>query len=259
MKVCLLIGFEYTGNMFLPGIEQDLIQISKLVSQIQPDRLTVLSDISSKKLQDLGILQETKTLSFKKFKSTRKFLKIISRTVTHSDEVFLYYTGHAKRGNFLLPNDDKVKMSKLRTLLTQNTNPNSEILCLLDCCESTGLNLGFELTKHVKQTSKSPKASHKKIICISSSSEGQRSICTKSGSVFTTQLCKRLRKRKLELGPDLREMIVDKLHKTFKKKLGIKVTSCGIFEKEFGIASMVLITLSRPDLVEIWPWCVGKN
>ena len=41
--------------MFLPGIEQELIQISKLVTQIQPDRLTVLSDISSKKLQDLGI------------------------------------------------------------------------------------------------------------------------------------------------------------------------------------------------------------
>ena len=250
MRTCLLIGFEYTKDMFLPGIEQDISQILKHIQSIEPDRITILSDIPSKRIPD------SEHTSYKKFKTTKKFLKVVSRTVESGNQVFLYYTGHARKGKFLLPNDDKVKMSSIRKILQSSTSPTAEILCLLDCCESTGLDLGFQIGSNKIPTSSQIT---QKIICISSSSEGQRSICTKSGSIFTSQVIKRLSKRQLKLDSSFRELIIHKLHKTFKKKLGIKIdsTSGSLFEREFGISSLVLITLSHPNLNSVWSWCLG--
>lgn len=223
----LLIGFEYLKSKrwkSLPGIPVDLYQAYRYTENISKNtskKVLVFTDIDSDYnttiLQqaifdgyvDSGLLSFVEDIKdkkhYNKYISTTKngytvnnFDKTISTFVKNIDRLIIYYTGHGKSGDIILPDDTHVSLIYLKQLIVNNSNKNCQIVSILDCCESNGMSLPFvfdfftlkELTNKTNGIWKQNNNdfNHQEIICISSSHIEENSSATKSGSIFTQLL-----------------------------------------------------------------------
>ena len=217
----LLIGFEYTESKkwkALPGIPVDLYQAYNYTKNITKNILVftdIKDDYNTTILQkaildgyvDSGLLSFIEDIKEKKqyipYLSTTKngyninnFDNTVQGFVSNLDKLIVYYTGHGKSGDIILPDNTHVSLLYLKYLLTGSTNRNCQIVSILDCCESDGMELSFNYSsdgvwKHINNN-----FNDQEIMCISSSHIEEDSTATKAGSIFTRLLFRFLNEKK---------------------------------------------------------------
>lgn len=207
----LLIGFEYDRSKkwkTLPGIPVDLYQVYRYCQSITRNILvftdvdrdyktTVLRQAILDGYVDSNLLSFIEDIKEKKqhrvYKSEKKngyrmnnFDDVVKDFVMGLDKLILYYTGHAKGGNIILPDNTQVALDYVREILSK-TNVDSQILSILDCCQSDGMTLPYIWSDNIYRLN-SNNFLPQQIICLSSSMLNEDSTATRSGSVFTRDL-----------------------------------------------------------------------
>lgn len=209
MRRAILIGFQYNGDKKLPGISTDLYQVYSFlkINGWQEDEITILTDIEKDENTDVlkkSILEhivDSEILSFiEDAKEKKQYIKFenhnhynnFSSSFIKSKYYFIYYTGHSKNGNLILPGELYMSFDQFKDLLNAE-----KTICIMDCCECE-IDLPFSI---VDRSYKLQNVSflENEILCIASSLQNQKSVTNKTGSLFTNYLFTLLRDPKLSV------------------------------------------------------------
>jgi len=247
-KCAILIGFEYKNEKKLPGIAIDIYQVYSFLKKNnwKNEEIKVLTDIKKddkteklknailEKIVDSGILSFIEDLKernqYTEFKSHNYYNNFESffTEITGNEKCFIYYTGHSKDGNIILPNESLLSFESFKNILISNIS--REIFLIMDCCER-GFLLPFALNEKVYRLENENCFVKPKIICISSSLENENSVASRVGSFFTRHLFDIISSTNITLYDIL---------KLLKNKLRMKQTAN--------------ISVSYPNLYLIFPW-----
>lgn len=229
MRIAFLIGFQYENERKLPGIATDLYQVYcflkkhgwedeniKIMTDIdQDDSTDILKTAILEKIVDSDILtfieDRKERGQYIRFKS-HDYYNNFSSMFIKADYYFVYYTGHSKNENIILPNHSYISLDMFK----DNFNAD-KIFCIMDCCEG-GIELPFVLNDSLyrcRDELNKKTFVNSEIICISSSLETEKSITSLSGSFFTRHLFKILDDSSLSLYSILQKI----------KKLNLKQTA----------------------------------
>ena len=216
-SAALLIGFEYIESKdwkSLPGIPVDLYQAysySQTLTKTKTKNITVFTDVDKDYRTTvlrraiiegyvdsnlLSFIEDVKdnnhhTLYHSKKSNkyiTNNFEEVIIKSVVGVTKLFVYYTGHAKNGHIILPDNTHVPLDHLKDIIVANASPNCEIIFVLDCCQSNGMELPYVYNNGYKLSAHNFLPNN--IICLSSSLIDQDSTATRTGSIFTRNLFK---------------------------------------------------------------------
>jgi hypothetical protein len=244
MKKAILIGFEYSGEKRLPGIAVDIYQVYyflrkkgwqdkdiKILTDIKKDLKTeILKAAILEKIVDseiLSFIEDTKERGqYIEFKS-HNYYNNFESVFENIEHCFVYYTGHSKNENIILPNDGLLSFQSFKNILI--TNISKEIFLVMDCCEK-GISLPFQLNENIYRF-ENEYFVKPKFLCISSSLENEKSMTSRIGSFFTRYLFEILENPNLTLTDILKKL---------KKRLNLKQTAN--------------ISSSYPDLYLIFGW-----
>ena len=212
MRKAFLIGFQYSQlnnhNKKLPGIIIDLYKVyCFLISKgwkedeiiifsdiVKDDSTNILRNAILEKIVDSDILtfiedckERKQYILFTSHNHYNNFSSIFISKENTKDikHYFVYYTGHCKDGNLILPNNTLLSLELFRDYLKIE-----KVICIMDCCEG-GIELPFVLHNKVyrcKQNLKKEDFINTEMVCISSSLENEKSITSQSGSFFTRNL-----------------------------------------------------------------------
>lgn len=201
---CLLIGFEYLSTdkwKSLPGIPVDLYQVYQYSLKIS-NNIKVFTDIDCDHNTEilkqaifnghansglLSFIQDLKDHNHHyPFKSTFKsnhldnnFESFLIQNSKNVDKMFIYYTGHAKKGNIILPDSTQVSIKHIYELLDCK-----EVIMILDCCEPDITFLPYQYQDHYHLINNN--FSKKHILCLTS--DTNKNTTSKLGSEFTRLL-----------------------------------------------------------------------
>jgi len=207
----LIIGFEYTKTKdckSLPGIPVDLYQAYSYCHNLTKN-ITVFTDVNKDYRTEilrraiidgyvdsnlLSFIEDTKDKNYHVLYETQKsnkyiinnFEEVIIKSVKDADRLFVYYTGHAKNGHIILPDNTHVSLDHLKDIIVSNISKYCEVVIVLDCCQSNGMNLPYSY--HGKYQLNTHEFNTSRIICLSSSRIDQDSTATRSGSLFSREL-----------------------------------------------------------------------
>ena len=238
-KRALIIGFQYKSSdlikqrhSFIPGIIIDIYRAYKATLKMGCTRILVITDIvedfNIRKLNqvilksfyiDIGILSIINDLkeinSYYLYNNEENFKKLVKSFVKKSERLFVYYTGHSDNGIMRFPvtiqkplqsldiNRFKTSllMKEFRDIILKKVTQNCQLVFILDCCHSNGLNLPYYYDKvsnrfileprsfkpsHIKNQRKMGLLYTKReFLCFSSSLPIEKSIGTRLGSIFT--------------------------------------------------------------------------
>ena len=214
MSGSLIVGFEYKNNDIwkkLPGISIDLYQAySYSISQININTTTIFTDIkkdhrtsvSQKAIVEgyvgsgiLSFIEDIKDANhYKLYESTKRgdyninnFDNIIRESIKGFKRLFVYYTGHAKNGHIVLPDNTLISMIYFRDLIVSNVDPSCQIMIIMDCCESNGMDLPYVYNNNTYKLN-SKNFIKPRVLCISSSKQDEDSTTSKTGSIFTRNI-----------------------------------------------------------------------
>lgn len=210
----LLIGFEYMKTKrwkTLPGIPADLYQVYRYCqSKSITKNILVFTDVNRDYKTDvlkraildgyvdsnlLSFIEDTKDRNqHELYKSSKKsgynvnnFDRVIRDFVKDLDRLLIYYTGHGKDGDLILPDNTHVSLDYFRDLIVSHVTTNSQIVTIFDCCQSNGMKLPY-LYSNGNYNLNSQNFVRPSVICISSTQVDQDSTATRSGSLFTRLL-----------------------------------------------------------------------
>jgi len=261
MVVCFIIAFKYERRLKeLPGIVIDIYRIYQIakrwhtiyssldlfiITDIQKDeairflKTALLSGIVDEKI--LSFIQDRyndNTLIFYTDKS--QLLGMLRDQCYKESRIFLYYTGHGKNGNFVLPNSDYVSLNEIRGRIVSKSNPDADIFIVLDCCNATNMNLLYQYNgdKWVFNKSENIEYVSQNLILITSTLPDEESVATETGSIFTYILYEILLERIKDL-----DIVYKKISDACIEKINIhpSIYSSYGYEKK------------------IWDWVVGDN
>lgn len=207
MRKALLIGFQYENGKKLPGITTDLYQVYCFLKKHgwQDHQIKVMTDIVKDETTDIlktSILEKivnSDILTFIEdcqergqyilFKSHHHYNNFSTLFENKESNYFIYYTGHSKDGNIILPDQALISLDRFREYINVGRT-----ICVMDCCGG-GLELPFILNEGIYRfRDESPHQDRdndfvqNEIICISSSSENEKSLTSQAGSFFTRYL-----------------------------------------------------------------------
>lgn len=175
-KVAILIGFSYAGcgEYRLPGMIVDLYLAYKHVTKTGFNKVLVVTDTVPKTLDPFVLnmtLQgevdpdiESFFASLAERNELVRFTNISDlddkcSIATRSTHLFLYYSGHAENGAALVPkyrhaasyertqepNFDSVDLVNLIAHSVLLSDSSCKVVCIMDCCNSNGLKLPYQL------------------------------------------------------------------------------------------------------------------
>lgn len=234
-RKAILIGFEYTYEK-LPGISIDLYYVYTFLKNKgwKDDEIIIFTDIDKDyetqilKTAILERIVNSDILSFiEDCKERKQYIRFthyhnfFSMLDIFVDNVFIYFTGHCKNGNIILPNSSMV--SDFTNLIKA-----SSAICIMDCCEYKS-ELPWILNHNIyrlKDDIEKKDFLKPEIICISSSLENEKTVTSKIGSYYTRYLFEILEKsRSLD---QILKMTKNKL-KNFKQTVNISASYPNLF------------------------------
>lgn len=198
--LALLIGFKYQD---LNGTIIDLYHAHKWCESFNCD-IHVITDITDDGI-DLGlaIKQEivdqdvttfynriaSKYIVQNKIQFSSSINKILN--IQHITKLVVYYTGHGVQNGIKLPDENHMSFNDFRDNVIKNVNENVEIFWILDCCNPSNLSLPYQLKNNqfIFQNDSTFFGPHR-ILLITSANSNEKSITTKTGSLFTRYLFK---------------------------------------------------------------------
>lgn len=210
MYGALIIGFEYKNTRsidkwdFLPGISVDLYQIYNYI-KTKTTKILIYTDIQSDYRTDIlkkaildgyvdsGLLSFIEDIkisdNYKNFIFTKRHNYIVNNFdttvidfISGLDRLFIYYTGHGKNGNIILPDGTQVGVDYIKSLINVYTNDSCEIISIFDCCEA-------DISLLVDQSAK-------RHISIASTKINEETTTSKTGSKFTRNIIKEIKTSK---------------------------------------------------------------
>ncbi len=218
MKVALLIGFSYdSGSTSLPGIVIDLYLAYRLAITNSPDRIIVITDVVEDRNTQLllnaiisdsvdgAILSFIETIKedgiYQQYFNRSQLMKIMETILDSADQVFIYYTGHVKRGNIKLPmvqsvtlanghnekDNGKLSLYDFRNLILGSVNDSAQIFLIMDCCNGSGLSLPYQLSNRSYRLTRCDQAIYPRpdIIYLTSINLNENAVATDDGSLFS--------------------------------------------------------------------------
>lgn len=214
--VSVLIGFKYHGNhhnrQTLPSTEIDLYMMRNMATQMKSDKIIIITDLvenpsTSKytkmivegKVDDkiLTMIDDMKSCGqYFKYSSWENASTLISSATKNATKVFFYMSCHGIEGNMLLPVSGAVVPSAIRKVAIPRSDPNLNCFIVMDCCESTGLSLPFVYKGRDYRTNTLDNIIQSKVILVTSSTIGTKSVSRSRGSDFTVELVKMMKKTK---------------------------------------------------------------
>jgi len=222
-RKAILIGFEYLNGKKLPGIIVDLYQVYLFLKLKgwKDSEITIFTDIKKDEQTEIlkiAILDKTvdsNILSFIEIlKEKKQYFEFISHNHYNNFEtalsqfqnnnLFLYYTGHSKNNNIILPNEALISFDRFTNILSKYI----EVICIMDCCNG-GIILPFICHEKVYRF-ENEKFVNNKIISFASSLENEKSLTSKTGSLFTKNILTILNDDKQNI-----YQILEKIKKTF--------------------------------------------
>lgn len=215
----IIIGFQYSGDKYLHGISADINAMRNYCESIGLNSI-VISDVFHQP----------------------PYLDKIFNVFTSGyplDPLLIYYTGHAKHSCFILP-DQLICMNKFRNEIIRMVPYYSRILLIMDCCNSSGFGLPYELIDdkyhYISNSSFELDKYTPAMICISASKINENSIIGSNGSIFTKELIKLLNNRVMYL-PLLLRCINQECNKYYNQTATIHSTK---------------------ELMVMWNWVYGE-
>ncbi len=182
-KIAIIIGFSYslTSEEYkLPGVLVDLYLAYKWAKKINCTKIIVITDylpeymgkvilnaiINGEIDSDINFFIETikKNKELHIFSTVDAVSSLIADACKNSNYMYIYYSGHSKDGYLLVPKykhlatyvnknpmDDfnNVKIDTLFKSAIHASDIDSEILIILDCCNSDNFMLPYELQTYI--------------------------------------------------------------------------------------------------------------
>lgn len=313
MRIAILIVFSYIDSeesdirWRLPGIEIDLYQYYHFVKKMNPDKILLITDITknfivssvtttiSKGIVDANILSLIDEIkrdgNYWNYTYKNEMILKIQNVAKDAHELFIYYTGHGHKNNFVLPNimrnftyyDENIDKQNsdlynandfMNDILSSfngnntiiginemNENKNNKdkkkIFMILDCCQISSMGLPFKLSDeeyHFLNRQDTIFTRHE-IICLTSSLFTENSISVNHGSVFSRSIYKIFQKINLQniYSPDYRLLsnILEEL------TLYTQEINSHVSKLVDGNLSSANIYSSYPNLYFIWSWLFG--
>lgn len=253
MKLGILIIFSYGKE--LPGAVQDIYHAATYLLKIC-DKITIFTDV--KEDEDIRIMSQNFNMGLVKADAIQiinnfhkqKLIQIIRTSRQLLDglihivdkkikQIFLYYSGHSINGQIIGPDQSKVEFTTLLEIFTSRTLSTTQIFIVLDACYANGMNLRYQLDDrgHYFLIPEGNKINHK-VICVSSTTDSQRSLSSSFGSIFTRYFFENLSGNNRDLG----KLVA---HVTGKCQLSNDQNVC--------------VHASFPDLTKLWSWIYGSE
>jgi hypothetical protein len=191
MKNAILIGFEYNS---LPGAIIDLYLAIKWCHSLglEINVITDIKDIDNdlifksveKRIVANDIFHIFDTVSLTIVNDKNKFVNTLSELCKLNTSV-IYFTGHSDIDKIILPENNFITFSDFKNLICINSNINSNLFIIMDCCFVEGLYLQYKLHGNSFIVNKNNSYISQKILLVASSNCDQKSLATKYGSVFS--------------------------------------------------------------------------
>jgi hypothetical protein len=196
--LALLIGFKYKD---LNGSIIDLYHAHKWCQTFNCD-IHIITDITEHGSDlELAIKQEIVDSDIRSFYNQISSKYILTnkdqfRSALHSilgstlDKLVIYYTGHGFQNGIKLPDRSHMSFNDFRDDVLRHVPPEVEIFWILDCCNPTDMSLPYQLrnNKFMFQNSDTSYYGSHRILLITSANSQEKSITTKTGSLFTRYL-----------------------------------------------------------------------
>lgn len=203
MPTAIIIGFEYTFNS-LTGAIVDIYNAYKWCSSFganihvstdiefikDPDNLQLTVD---RKIADPDLLTFYDRISGKSIVSNKQSLLVpiinfLKRGIP-DNKLIIYYSGHGVKDSMVMPDKTLLPFIDFRDNILNNLSSYVEVFWILDCCNPNGLHLPYKLTDNVFSLSPSKiECVSQPLLLITSADANEKSIATKSGSVFSRYL-----------------------------------------------------------------------
>lgn len=206
MPTAILIGFEYKFNP-LPGALIDLYHAFTWCRSFDCD-IHILTDITYvndleklNKIVNDGIADPNLMTFYEHIPS--KFIihnyhsllasitKILKSSI-RDNKIIIYYSGHGMKDCMIMPDRSLLSFIAFRNSILNSITPYVELFCILDCCNPNGLNLPYKLKGNSFMLSSEIKTKiscvTQPILLLTSSEPDEKSIATKTGSIFSKHL-----------------------------------------------------------------------
>lgn len=215
-------------------------------------RLIINGEIGDDFLQfDKEITQKYKVIKPKECSDMIDALQNIGR---EANRIFFYYSGHAISGNAIIPpyNNSpynacqRIMINRLIIASLKFAKPSVQTAVILDCCNSTGLNLAFNIiynSKYIISYNYGAEYYKGVILCISSTMNDEYAYMIQDGSKFSMYIFNILPEvNKISL---LYKELYKELYQDLEKHISLNITC----------------THSRylSDMVPIWAWLRTKT
>lgn len=219
MPTVIIISFEYTEDRLIGSI-YDLQKVYQHFIELKYE-ICIISDIiynyihyDQKHLDKIKNKSETirkfldflcKKVEINRYNQNTFLTTLKSFLLNRDDKFFIYYSGHGVESSILLPSKEKIKFNFFINYVAQCIDEISQIFFLFDCCKVGNINMTYKLDRSIFNYVNEVFYKHC-IMIISSSSDGQDSISTKYGSLFTKHFFKQFETYNID---DIREEIND--------------------------------------------------
>ncbi len=110
----------------------------------------------------------------------------------NDNQVSVYYSGHARNGGLVMPNEDMVSIITFRDTLLNRLNEDSFVIFIMDCCNPQGGLLPYRLILDNKENTfkllkpyRFDTVVEKNVILLASTNDNEKSYAARYGSLFT--------------------------------------------------------------------------
>ena len=248
MRKAILIGFEYRLGKRLPGITVDLYLMYKFLRSKgwKNEEIIVFTDVRKDyhtKVLKKSILEKnvgSDILVFiEELKERKQYYEFVtnghynnfSSIFSGCENLFVYYTGHSKDRNIILPNSLPLSFELFTSFLSKS----KEVFCIMDCC-SGGITLPFICHENVFRF-ENEIFYKSKILSIASSLDNENSITSIVGSIFTKKILS----------------IIQEGNLSIYKILSLCSCLSGTRDRQ-----TINISASYPDIRYVFPWFYSR-
>lgn len=175
MILAVLVTFQYEINT-LPGASSDL-ELAEKWCKTFTDKSFTFTDFEYPR--SLKVHEGEALVS--------QLVKLLRREIP--EKLVLYYSGHGVKDSLVMPNRELLSFKDFKDNILNALPSYTEIFCILDCCNPSGLYLPFKLSGNAFQLSPfRVECVTQPMLLIASSEEGEKAVALKTGSLFSKHL-----------------------------------------------------------------------
>jgi len=217
MPVAIIIGLEYIINhisimildlykayTYFSSLGFTIYLITDIVQPIISDSIKsiVSDDLDNKKISD-GIYDFIKNFESIKSDTIRSAADLISSVqniifAEDDKEIAVYYSGHAKLGGLVMPNEDITSIISIRDIILYRLSSDAYVIFIMDCCNPQGGLLPYRLSGNSSNNNQQEfvlvkpyrfdTVVEKNVILLASTTDNEKSYAVKYGSLFSRYL-----------------------------------------------------------------------